>query len=107
MSEKEPTPHNWQVEEVPVPNERFPKGYWVCKRCGASAGPTGFRADENLEIRHPSVPAFLAGTPLQPVADNCYEAKKQIDAFLERCPDWKEHVDRARGLERTAGIEPA
>jgi len=92
------TLHDWKIEEVAIPDVKDPKYFWVCRRCGASGGPS-FLPWEQLEVKAPKWKPFLAGTPLQPVSDNCDEAKKQIDAFVTKHPEWKEYADRARGTE--------
>lgn len=84
--------HEWKIEEL---KNTDPKYYWVCRRCGAAGGPS-FVPWEHLEVKEPSWLPFLAGTPLQPVSEDCDEAKKQIDDFVEKYPEWKGYVERAR-----------
>jgi len=89
--------HDWKIEEVRIPEVKDPKYFWCCRRCGASGGPS-FLPWENLEVKAPKWKPFLAGTPLQPVSDNCDEARKQIDEFVAKHPEWSPYVERARGL---------
>lgn len=96
--------HNWLIEEV-KDAKSDPKFYWICRKCGASGGPS-FLPWEQLEVKKPKWLPFLAGTPLQPVSDDCDEAKKQIDDFIEKNPMWKEYVDKARKLI-TRTLSPA
>lgn len=95
--------HDWKIEgPVDIPG---PKYYWICRRCGASGGPS-FLPWEELDVKAPRWEPFLAGTPLQPISDNCDEAKKQIDEFVLKHPEWKEYVERARGIEpRISSLE--
>ena len=86
--------HKWMIEEVDCPG---PKYYWICRRCGACGGPS-FLPWEQLEIKKPTWVPFLSGTPLINLStDNCDEAKKQVDEFVVKYPEWGEYADRARG----------
>lgn len=92
--------HDWKIEGPT--GGPGPQYYWICRSCGSSGGPS-FLPWEQLEVKRPKWDPFLAGTPLIELPiDNCGEAKKRIDAFVEKYPEWKVYVERARGIEPLA-----
>lgn len=88
--------HDWKIEGPT--GKAGPQYYWICRTCGASGGPS-FLPWEQLTVKKPRWAPFLSGTPLQPVSEDCDEAKKQIDEFIAKYPVWKEYVDKARDIK--------
>lgn len=85
--------HDWKIETIDQPGPKF---YWICRKCGCSGGPS-FLPWEQLEVKEPKWRPFLAGVPLIDLPDDCDLAKKMIDEFIEKYPEWKPKAARARG----------
>lgn len=88
--------HTWQIEELVCSIDT--SYFWLCRVCGSSGGPAP-TPDKRTETSKPLWTPFLAGTPIIGVSDDCDRAKKSIDDYIEKYPEWIGHRDRARMAE--------
>ncbi len=84
--------HNWEIASSSA-GVVGSYDYWVCHNCGCLGGVL---FPENYEDKEPFRKPYLAGTPLVDLSDDCEEAVKTIDSFVEKYPVWQEYVDRER-----------
>lgn len=102
--------HLWQIERLKVERAETTKPhllhFWVCRKCGSSGGRSP-HPEEQLEVSAPTGMLFLAGTPLIDLSKNCEEAKKTIDTYVEKYPDWREHMEKSRGIDFPFDPPPA
>ena len=83
--------HNWEVETIECSLDTV--DFWICRNCGCSGGPTGGQENKISDW------IFVAGVPIQGgvLPKDCDEARKLIDTFVEKYPEYKERIDRERG----------
>lgn len=74
-------PHNWEKEIVTIRTASpISSQFWKCKECKASGGPV------QPDAIKPAWGAFLAGTNLIDLSDDCDEAKKAIAEYWKKYP---------------------
>src|SRR5690349_12116129 len=90
--------HKWEIETVDATAGGLDIGrFWICWECGTSGGPVGFtKAKEDITTGPHKPWMFLAGTPLWELSQDCEEAKKTIDDYVAKHPDYEKELARSR-----------
>lgn len=84
--------HNWMLQTVTagIKDTLWEEDFWVCGDCRCCGG---------IYISGHTKPIHkgnLTGTPLFGLPDDCDEAKKIIEEFLLKHPDWASTADKHR-----------
>ena len=94
--------HMWEIEVITAPGIGGGM-FWICWSCGTSGGPANFLQPETEEPSNPWM--FFAGTPLWELPHDCDEAKKMIDDYVKKYPEYQINLERSRNKPQAAPID--